>query len=80
MKKLMLGLALTMFLGTYTVSANIDNPPADKAKTETKAEKKECTQATAEKKACCSKEKATASTDAKCTKEAAKTTASANTK
>lgn len=74
MKKLFLGLALTLFLGTYTVSANNDNPPQDKAKTEAKAEKKECT--TAEKKACSSEKKATASTEAKCCKSKSAQTAS----
>jgi hypothetical protein len=69
MKKLMLGFALTLFLGTYTVSANNDNPPKEKAKTESKSEKKECT---AEKKSCC-KDKATAGTDAKCTKKSSET-------
>jgi hypothetical protein len=80
MKKLMLGLALTMFIGTYTVSANYDNPPQDKAKTEAKADKKECSKSTADKKSCCQKDKATASSNAKCCKDGAKTTASTNTK
>lgn len=76
MKKLILGFALTLFLGTYTVSANNDNPPQDKAKTETKADKKECTQATAEKKSCCSKDKATTASTAKCDKTKTAQTAS----
>lgn len=76
MKKLMLGLALTMFIGTYSVSANNDNPPQEKAKTE----KKECSKTTAEKKACSEKDKSTASADAKCCKGGAKTTASVDTK
>ncbi len=78
MKKLILGFALTLFLGTYTVSANYDNPPQDKAKTETKEEKKECTKATADKKSCCKDKEATASAEKKCCK--AKSTETASTK
>ncbi len=71
MKKLILGFALTLFLGTMTVSANFDNPPKDKevkkteaTKTTASADKKECTQASADKKAC--GDKATASADKGC--------------
>jgi hypothetical protein len=48
MKKLILGFALTLFLGSY-VSAG--NPPQDKTKA---PQKKECcAKATADKKSCC---------------------------
>lgn len=81
MKKLVLGLTLTFFLGAYSASAltNFDNPPKDKAKKETKAEaktdKKECTNTTAENKGCC-KDKATAGTEGKCCKSKSSETAS----
>ncbi len=82
MKKLILGFALTLFLGTMTVSANFDNPPKDKevkktetTKTTATADKKTCTQATADKKSCCS-DKATASAEKGCCKGKAAETAS----
>lgn len=81
MKKLILGFALVMFLGTYSVSASsvIDNPPAEKPKTEAKASKKECSDATAEKKAECKDKATTASAEKKCC-DKAKTSETASTK
>lgn len=70
MKKLILGFALTLFLGSY-VSA--ENPPQDKCKA---AEKKECcTKAPAEKKAC-AKETTADKAPAKCCKAKSAETAS----
>lgn len=88
MKKLILGFALALFLGTFTVSANLDNPPKDKQKTEScankttaSADKKDCSQASADKKAGCSDKATTASAEKSCCSKEKKTeTASVNTK
>lgn len=95
MKKLFLGIAMVLFIGSYTVSAltlsNKQTPPQDKTKkTECKASagKSGCCKSTEKKD--CGSAKATASTEKKTTKETVqktggkcckdKATASANTK